>query len=138
MRTVRKARVVWSILLTVYAGAIFALSSLPLTGREPLLPFPNGDKLLHFMEFSIFFFLSWKAIPVRRRVLCSLLITALYAGSDEIHQIFVATRTASLLDWFADFAGGAATAGLTILLVRTPLFTAWGQRILGRCDKKEG
>jgi hypothetical protein len=130
--------VVWFILLILYASAIFALSSLPLTGGEPLLPFPNGDKLLHFMEFSLFFFLSWKAIPARRRVLCSLLITAFYAGSDEIHQIFVATRTASLLDWLADFAGGAATASLTILLVRTPLFTTWGRRILGRRDKKEG
>lgn len=138
MRTVKKKRMVWPILLILYAGAIFALSSLPLTGGEALLPLPNGDKLLHFMEFSLFFFLSWKAIPVRRRVLCSLLITALYAGSDEIHQIFVATRTASLLDWLADFAGGAATAGLIILLVRIPLFTAWGRRILGRCDKKEG
>ncbi len=138
MRTVKRKRVVWSILLILYAGAIFALSSFPLTGGEPLLPLPNGDKLLHFMEFSLFFFLSWKAIPARRRVLCSLLITTLYAGSDEIHQIFVATRTASLLDWLADFAGGAATAGLTIVLIRTPLFTSWGRRILGRCDKKEG
>jgi VanZ family protein len=130
--------VVWLILLALYAGAIFAISSLPLTNGEPLLPFPNGDKLLHFLEFSLFFFLSWKAIPARRRVLCALLITALYAGSDEIHQIFVATRTASLLDWLADFAGGATTAGLTILLARTSLFTVWGRRILGRCDKKEG
>ena len=138
MCTVRKARVVWSILLILYSGAIFAISSLPLTGGESLFPFPNGDKLLHFLEFSLFFFLSWKAIPVRRRVLCSLLITAFYAGSDEIHQIFVATRTASLFDWLADFAGGAAAAGLTILLVRTSLFTAWGRRILGMCDKKEG
>jgi VanZ family protein len=130
--------VVWPIFLILYAGAIFALSSLPRTSEEMLLPLPNGDKLLHFMEFSLFFFLSWKAIPVRRRVLCSLLVTALYAGSDEIHQLFVATRTASLLDWLADFAGGVATAGLTTLLVRTPLFTAWGRRILERCDKKEG
>ncbi len=137
MRTVKKTRVVWSILLILYAGAIFALSSLPLTGGEPLLPFPNGDKLLHFLEFSLFFFISWKAIPVRRRVLCSLLITALYAGSDEIHQIFVATRTASLLDWLADFAGGAAAAGLTILLARTSLFTVWVRRILGPSDKEE-
>ena len=138
MSTVRRARVIWPILLTLYAGVIFILSSLPLTSGEPLVPFPNGDKLLHFMEFSLFFFLSWKAIPVRRRVLCSLLITALYAGSDEIHQIFVATRTASLLDWLADFAGGAAAASLTILLARTSLFTAWRQRILGRCGKEEG
>jgi hypothetical protein len=130
--------VVWPILLILYAGAIFILSSLPLTGGEPILPFSNGDKLLYFLEFSLFFFLSWKAIPTRRRMLCSLLITALYAGSDEIHQIFVATRTASLLDWLADFAGGAVAAGLTILLSRTSLFTAWGRRILGRCGKEEG
>jgi len=136
--TERKVRVAWFILLTLYAGAIFALSSLPLIGGKLLLPFPNANKLLHFMEFSLFFFLSWKAIPVRRRVLCSLLITMLYAGSDEIHQIFVATRTASLFDWIADSAGGAAAAGLTILLVRTSLFTTWRQRILGRCGKKEG
>ena len=138
MGAVRKARVGWSILLILYASTIFALSSLPLSGGEPLLPFSNGDKLLHFMEFSLFFFLSWKAFPARRRVLCSLIITAIYAGSDEIHQIFVATRTASLLDWLADFAGGAATAGLTTLLIRTPLFAAWRQRILGWCDKEEG
>ena len=56
VRTVRRARVVWPILLILYAGAIFILSNLPLTGGEPSLPFSNGGKLLHFLEFSLFFF----------------------------------------------------------------------------------
>lgn len=135
---VRRQRVLWAILLLFYAGAIFILSSFPLEAGEPLVPFPHGDKLLHFLEFFVFFVLSWKVMPTRRRLFSSLVLTAVYAGSDEFHQFFIVTRAASLLDWLADLAGGAAAAGLIVLLVRFPLPLSARVRILKRqdCDKE--
>lgn len=133
----RRQRALWSILLLLYAGAIFALSSFPLEEEEPLLAIPHGDKLLHFLEFFCFFFLSWKALPEKRRVFYSLVLTAVYAGSDEFHQLFVATRAASLIDWFADLAGGTAAAVLIHLLVRFPLSEAIRPRILNVQDYDE-
>lgn len=134
----RRQRVVWVVLLLLYTATIFILSSFPLEPGKPLVPFPHGDKLLHFLEFFVFFVLSWKVMPARHRLFFSLVLTAVYAGSDEFHQFFVATRTASLLDWLADLAGGAAAAGLIVLLVRFPLSLSARVRILKRqdCDKE--
>jgi hypothetical protein len=125
----KKTRVLWCLILILYAGGIFALSSLPMTGGQPLFNFPSGDKVLHFLEFGLFYLLAWKAVP-RRRFFVAFLLMAFYAGSDEFHQIFVATRTASIFDWLADLTGGAAAAGLIRLYARFPLLDFLRRRIL--------
>jgi VanZ family protein len=47
------------------------------------------------------------ATLTRKQIFYSLLVVALYASSDELHQSFVATRTASIIDVGIDIAGGA-------------------------------
>jgi len=63
--------------------------------------------------------------------MCSLILTGVYAGSDEFHQLFVSTRLANLFDWLADLAGGVAGALLICLLVYLPLPKESRLRILG-------
>ena len=126
------ARAMWVLLLVLYAGGIFALSSLPLGEGRPLLLIPGGDKAIHALEYALFYLLAWKGLPTRRRFLLALLLTAVYAGSDELHQHFVVTRTASFMDWLADLAGGAIAMFLTSLLARVSLFKGTRFRILTR------
>jgi VanZ family protein len=125
-----KPRIVWLFVLILYAGGIFTLSSFPLGEGRPLLPIPGGDKVIHALEYALFYFLAWKTFPPRRRFLFALLLTVAYAGSDELHQHFVVTRTASLMDWLADLAGGLMAALLNSLLARLLLFKNTRLRIL--------
>jgi len=99
----------WIGSLVLYAAAIFALSHTPVRLGPP--PFAHFDKLLHAAEFGLFAVLAWKATRGRR--LASFLLTATYAGIDEIHQLLVTARTASSLDFAADLVG----ALLALLLV---------------------
>jgi hypothetical protein len=127
---------VWIILLIFYASFVFAVSSMTMSGSQPLLCFPGGDKVLHFLEFGLFYLLAWKAFS-RHRFVAAFLLTAFYAGSDEFHQIFVVTREASILDWSADIAGaGCAVAGI-VLLLRTGLPAFLQRRILAGNDNNE-
>ncbi len=110
-----KRRLGWVLALVVYAGLIFAASSMKVDGDQALLRFSGSDKLFHALEFGFFYFLCWKVFRWHRGLI-ALVLTAIYAGGDELHQIFVATRQASILDWLADIAG-AGCAGLGIALV---------------------
>ena len=133
-----KRRTAWIIVLIAYASLVFILSSMTMSGGQPLLRFPGGDKVLHFLEFGLFYLLSWKAFRVHRFI-AAFLLTALYAGSDEFHQIFVATREASILDWLADIAGGACGALGIVILLRTGLPGFLRRRILAPDNEdKEG
>jgi len=99
-------RRLWIALLVLYAAAIFVVSHRSVSVGEP--PFPHVDKLLHAAEFALFFALAWKA--TNRRFALSALLTVAYAGTDELHQLFVATRTASALDFGADLVGALLAA----------------------------
>ena len=71
----------------------------------------------HMTEYAILAGLLWRARrhaskddarPWRlEEAVFALLISALYAGSDEFHQRFVTSREASLLDVTIDIAGAA-------------------------------
>ena len=124
-----KRQITWIVALIVYASFVFIMSSMPMSGGQPLLRFPGGDKVLHFLEFGLFYLLSWKAFR-RRRFIAAFLLTAFYAGSDEFHQIFVATREASILDWLADIAGAGCAATGIIIVLRTRLPGFLHRRIL--------
>ncbi|MFQ6033250.1 MAG: VanZ family protein [Candidatus Bipolaricaulia bacterium] len=97
----------WGISLIIYAALIFWLSSRPFPEGPPLFHFDYGDKLWHLLEYLLFGFLAWKAFLPRSRggLALALFISLGYAGSDELHQWFVPTRAASLLDWGADALG---------------------------------
>jgi VanZ family protein len=98
----------------LYAALIFWLSSRPFPEGPPLFHFDYGDLLWHLLEYLLFGFLAWKTfLPQGRGGLAmALLISLAYAGSDEFHQLFVLTRTASLLDWGVDSLG--ALGGLLL------------------------
>jgi VanZ family protein len=54
-----------------------------------------------------------EARPFRWRfLLASLLLSALYGASDELHQSLVPGRTPQVFDWMVDVAGAAAGAWL--------------------------
>jgi VanZ family protein len=76
-------------------------------------------KAAHFTEYAILALLAARAFRgsfhewLRRRwFIISLLLIILYALSDEFHQSFVPSRTASIYDSMIDIAGG-----LTALLL---------------------
>jgi VanZ family protein len=70
-------------------------------------------KTAHVGEYALLAFLIFQALqalrePASRRAVWSFALTAAYALSDEIHQIFVPGRGASLTDWAIDLTGGIA------------------------------
>jgi hypothetical protein len=129
----------WRTVLIAYAGAIFYLSSLPLTNGGPLLPIPGGDKILHCGEFFLFGLLAAAGSFGKRPILAAFVLTAVYAGSDELHQLFVPARDASIADWGADIAGGIIAAGTAFLFLRRTLSGVHRRFILNgrKSDKGE-
>ena len=83
-------------------------------------------KCCHVTEYALLAWLFWRAIrrPVKndpRPWICpeaglALALVFLYAGSDELHQAFVPTRTAQVSDVLVDTSGG--TAALALLWLR--------------------
>lgn len=70
-------------------------------------------KLGHFTEYFVFGGLLWRALRSHaaigtrsRRLALSIAVTAIYAASDEWHQSFVPSRTASVVDVVIDTLGG--------------------------------
>jgi VanZ family protein len=73
-----------------------------------------GRKLLHFGEYALLCFLWWRLLrtrmPDRRAALAALLVSSLYAVTDELHQSYVDGRYGTPVDWAIDTAGAAAAA----------------------------
>jgi VanZ family protein len=95
--------------VAVYMAAIFYSSSFP---TAPL-PSDISDKVMHMVSYAGLAVLVTRALtgalsaPIsRRHAVFALLLTIGYGVSDEIHQWFVPTRSADLLDVYAD-SGGA-------------------------------
>src|SRR5581483_1961537 len=86
----------------VWAGVIFGFSSIPSLGTG------LGDwdlalrKLAHATEYAILGLLLLRALG---RGWLAVAVGVLYAGSDELHQHFVAGRHASAVDVTIDAAG---------------------------------
>jgi VanZ family protein len=80
-------------------------------------------KIAHLTEFAVLAWLWWRALrravghdakPWSWRIAgCALGAVVLYASSDELHQYFVANRTASIIDVGIDALGGMI--GLSVL-----------------------
>jgi VanZ family protein len=80
-------------------------------------------KCAHITEYAILGMLFWRALrqPVKNDprpwswpdVGWSILLVALYASSDEFHQLFVPARDASIWDVMIDTTGGIG--GLLLL-----------------------
>jgi VanZ family protein len=90
-------------------------------------------KVCHLTEYALLALLLWRAIRQPKRydprpwlwpeAGLALAIVFLYSASDELHQVFVPTRTGMVSDVFIDAGGG--TIGLLLLWVIGKLFKRW-------------
>jgi VanZ family protein len=95
----------------VLCVAIFVQSSF--SAPEVLPVYPHSDKLLHFLCYALLgalFLRAFLTSRLRNRldllVWLSIICTALYGISDEVHQAFIPLRNASSTDAMADILGG--------------------------------
>lgn len=100
-----------------YMGLIFYVSSLSLT--QARLP-RNSDKLIHFAEYGVLAALWIFALRGRTRhaALWAAAIASLYGVTDELHQLYVPHRSASVYDWVADTLGAGLLAAFVVLAGR--------------------
>ena len=109
----------------VVALSIFILSSRSKLPLPDSALFPGADKILHAFAFGCFAFSfsywlgrdRWKSKPA----VCVLIVciaAACYGASDEIHQMFVPGRDASVYDWIADCTGALAASRVRTAIVR--------------------
>ena len=97
----------WQLMVIV----LFGLSSV--SGRDlSQYTFNVSDKLIHFLVFGllgIMMFRSFRVVAnttIRRNAYLMAIITAgVYGALDEIHQLYVPGRFASIGDWIADILG---------------------------------
>lgn len=77
----------------------------------------------HFLEFTglaVLLFIALRFSFGYFRPFLALIIAAVYAASDEIHQLFVEGRACRLFDWFTDCLGAAS--GIIILCLIVIIF----------------
>jgi VanZ family protein len=100
--------------VVVWAGVIFAFSSIPAT---PTSEIHWQDfivkKSAHFVEYAILATLLFRAltgsgIERKRSGYLSILFSVLYAASDEFHQSFTPGREATVRDVLIDTAGAVS------------------------------
>lgn len=101
--------------VVLWAGVIFALSSIPSLGTGLGTWDLVLRKLGHAAEYAILAALLWRAL---QRPWVALAIASLYAVTDEVHQAFVRGRQASPADWAIDTAGAAIGVGACLLVRR--------------------
>lgn len=93
------------------AVIIFILSSLPHPDFLDL-GIVWEDKILHIILYfvfgisiSSFLLANLKYQQLRKFIIITLIVGAVYGFSDELHQYFVPGRDAEILDWCADLTG---------------------------------
>jgi VanZ family protein len=105
----------------LYCLFIFIQSSFPSPVKTQGIPL--GDKILHLLGYALLAALFFRALNATRSTaalgslwVLSVLFTALYGAMDEVHQAFVSTRSADLLDFLADTGGAMIGAGVAAWL----------------------
>lgn len=107
------------------AVAIFILSGQSKLPIPEAVSFHGLDKLLHVCVFGVFAFSlsywfsvdKWLRKPLKYCVFVCCIV-ACYGIFDEIHQIFVPCRDASVYDWLADCTGAVLAMLLRLKLLR--------------------
>lgn len=79
-------------------------------------------KAAHASEYALLGILVFGVVRkkemTKRQMLCAIVITALYAASDELHQLFVPGRSCQLRDVLIDTAGAVAGVGISYIILR--------------------
>ena len=110
LRKLKKFLIYWFPII-LYCLLIFIQSSYPSIEHTP--EWPNFDKVLHCVAYAILgalFLRAFKTSRIKNHVrlilILSVLLSFLYGISDEIHQHFVPSRSADIMDVLADMIGG--------------------------------
>ncbi|MDP2401517.1 MAG: VanZ family protein, partial [Actinomycetota bacterium] len=117
---------------TLWAGAIFAVSSVPGSNLPPGPYAAPG----HFVAYAILGTLIYIALRPRHlrpaAVSLAIILASLYGATDELHQAFVPGRTPDITDWGIDTLGAAA--GVLVAVLGERQFS----RVVRRDDKTSG
>ncbi len=88
----------------------------------PEMPFFSFDKLVHTIEFGLFGIVLFRAFitfpKLHRPFTMTVIASAVYAASDELHQYFVPGRDASVADFVFDVVGIAVFTALYMRICR--------------------
>ena len=109
--------------LVLYWLILLTATSLP--GKD----LPNlgvSDKIEHFTAYFILAVLLNISLLIQNKFKllkakasqAVLLIIAVYAALDELHQLFIPGRSCDILDWTADMAAAIAGVLIVIILVK--------------------
>lgn len=102
----------WWLPALLWAAFIFWLSN-HTSDELPQIEIPYLDKVVHFILFgtqSVLLFAAIRFGAGRRFWLAAALafvLTSLYGGSDEIHQLWTPGRSSDIRDWIVDTLGAA-------------------------------
>ena len=117
----------------LYCLLIFIQSSYPATQSLPSIP--HMDKLAHAGAYALLGFLFFRLFQSTRiwknavlLVIFSALASSLYGIGDEIHQHFVPSRTADIMDVMADVAGSVLGAVTAQLLLKRQTYARFSNR----------
>lgn len=103
------------LLVLVYSGIIFILSSIPM--QIPYyFSFDPRKLILHFLEYSVLGFLSLCAFCNKS---ISILFSVSYGVLDEVHQYFVPGRFFDFYDMFSDTLGSIFGVVIMLTLLKT-------------------
>jgi VanZ family protein len=93
----------------LWAALILVLTSVP---HPPVVGPDNSDKAVHFIVYFVLGLLWIRPGESRGRPWIPALVASIailcFAAVDELHQLLIPGRFASLTDWFADAAGAGA------------------------------
>jgi VanZ family protein len=111
--------------LFIWAVIIFWLSSIK-TFPNLKLPFIGVDKLVHMSVFFVFCWFSRRALFFqiasstlkRWSLIGAFLLTCLYGYFDEVHQLYVPTRSYDYFDMLADGVGALLFVALFMVTNR--------------------
>jgi VanZ family protein len=131
--------VIWAALIFIGSSSVLSASHTSVVLRPLLWLFPHASEatlaLVHFLirkaghltEYAILALFAARAFRTSpgeflraRWFWVSLLFVVAYALSDEFHQSFVPSRTASIYDSMIDSVGGLVALVLLAIRVRSP------------------
>lgn len=90
--------------LLVFMGIIIFMSAQKNIETNTYIPDNILKNTAHFVEYFILTLLVYRVLRYfnNKSVLLTILVVTLFALSDELHQYFVPTRTASIYDFLID------------------------------------
>lgn len=104
----------------MYMALIFYMSSRPAPESVKWLPIIAKLKLVHIIEYGILYCLFFFAVRKTtdysyiEAVALAFALTFLYGLTDELHQVFIVGRTASLVDAAANGVGAILAQAVII------------------------